>query len=82
MESDAQGVFNVDYCKRINLLELADLIMEITGITVPLIHDPSRPGDVRDSLADITLAQKSFGYDPQYTVKTGIMETITWFRNQ
>jgi UDP-glucose 4-epimerase len=82
MESDAQGVFNVAYCKRINLLELADLIMEITGITVPLIHDPSRPGDVRDSLADITLAQKSFGYDPQYTVKTGIMETITWFRNQ
>jgi UDP-glucose 4-epimerase len=82
MESNAQGVFNVAYCKRINLLELADQIMEITGITVPLIHDPARPGDVRDSLADISLAQKSFGYAPQYTVKTGLMETIAWFKNQ
>jgi UDP-glucose 4-epimerase len=82
MESTAQGVFNVAYCKRINLLELADLIMEMTGITVPLVFDPPRAGDVRDSLADISRAQQAFGYSPDYTVKTGLEETIAWYKKQ
>jgi UDP-glucose 4-epimerase len=82
MESDAVGVFNVAYCKRIDLVELASLITEITGITVPLVYEPPRAGDVRDSLADITRAQGVFGYAPEYTVKTGLMETIEWYRNQ
>ena len=80
MESDAQGVFNVAYCKRIDLNELAYIIMEITGITVPLLYEPPRAGDVRDSLADITRAQEAFGYAPEYTVKTGLKETISWYR--
>jgi UDP-glucose 4-epimerase len=80
MESDAQGVFNVAYCKRINLNELASLIMEITGMTVPLVYEPPRTGDVRDSLADIRRAQKAFGYAPEHTVKTGLKETISWYR--
>jgi UDP-glucose 4-epimerase len=76
MESDALGVFNVAYCKRINLNELASMIMEITGITVPLLYESPRTGDVRDSLADIKRAQEAFGYAPEYTVKTGLKETI------
>jgi UDP-glucose 4-epimerase len=80
MENDATGVFNVAYCKRIDLNELASLIMEITGITVPLVYEPPRTGDVRDSLADIRRAQEAFGYAPEYTVKTGLMETIAWYQ--
>jgi UDP-glucose 4-epimerase len=82
MESDSQGVFNVAYGSRINLIDLASLIMEITGISVPLKFEPPRTGDVRDSLADITQAQEAFGYAPEYTVKTGLMETIQWYQNQ
>ena len=80
MNSDAQGVFNVAYCKRIDLNELASQIMEITGITVPLVYEPPRTGDVRDSLADIRRAQDAFGYAPEYTVKKGLEETIAWYR--
>jgi UDP-glucose 4-epimerase len=80
MESDAEGVFNVAYCKRIDLNELAGMIMEITGITVPLVYEPPRTGDVRDSLADIRRAQDAFSYAPEYTVKTGLTETIAWYR--
>jgi UDP-glucose 4-epimerase len=81
MESDAEGVFNVAYCKRIDLNELASLIMEITGITVPLVYEPSRTGDVRDSLADIRRAQEAFGYAPEFTVKSGMKETIAWYQH-
>jgi len=80
MESDAEGVFNVAYCKQIDLNELASQIMEITGITVPLVYEPPRTGDVRDSLADIRRAQEAFGYSPEYTVKTGLEDTIAWYQ--
>jgi UDP-glucose 4-epimerase len=81
MQSNAQGVFNVAYCKRINLNELAAMIMEITGISVPLHYEPARAGDVRDSLADISRAQAAFGYEPAYTVRSGLEETVAWYRN-
>lgn len=82
MQSNASGVFNVAYNQRINLLELADLIMEYTGIRVRPVHEAARPGDIKDSLADISAARKAFGYSPDYTVKTGLQETIEWFRAQ
>ncbi|WP_292428093.1 SDR family oxidoreductase [Methanoregula sp.] len=82
MEREAQGVFNVAYCRRISLKDLAAAIMEATGISVPLRYDPPRSGDVKDSLADITRARDAFGYEPQYTVKTGLKETIAWYQNQ
>ena len=56
--------------------------MELTGITVPLTFDPPRAGDVRDSLADITRAKQAFGYAPAYTVRSGLAETIAWYRGR
>ncbi|PWR71779.1 SDR family oxidoreductase [Methanospirillum stamsii] len=82
MESDVQGIFNVAYCQRITLNSLASFIMEITGNTVPVLYDPPRPGDIRDSLADIGRIQNELKYKPGYTVKTGLEETITWYQNQ
>jgi UDP-glucose 4-epimerase len=82
MESNAQGVFNVAYGERIDLTTLANTIMEIMGITVPVLYESPRLGDIRDSLADITRAKAGFNYEPTFTVKTGLMETIEWYQNQ
>jgi UDP-glucose 4-epimerase len=79
MEKDAPGVYNIACGKWINLLELRDMIAEITGIFVPITFDPPAKGDVRDSLADITLAKKSLGYTPHWSVRKGLEETIAWF---
>lgn len=78
-ESDAVGVFNVACQKRIDLLELAGTIMDLVGTRVDPIHEASRPGDVRDSLADISRARDAFGYAPRYTLTDGLKETIQWF---
>ena len=82
MESSAQGVFNVAYCQRTSLKELAALIMEITGNAVKITYEPARAGDIRDSLADISRAKGAFGYKPEYTVKSGLEETVDWYRQQ
>jgi nucleoside-diphosphate-sugar epimerase len=81
MESDAQGVFNVAYCRQISIQQLAALIMEITGVSVPILYEPGRPGDIRDSCADIRRAIDAFGYSPHYTVRSGLEETVRWYLN-
>ena len=80
MESREQGVFNIACGKQINLLKLADMIMETSRITVPITFGPAAAGDVRDSLADITRAQERLEYGPVYSVKMGLEETILWYK--
>lgn len=82
MESNAQGVFNIACQKQINLKDLAEMIMDIVGVNVPIVYDPPRPGDIHDSLADISLARDTFGYNPEYSMREGLMETVKWLINQ
>jgi len=82
MESNAQGVFNIAYGNRITLIELAQTIMETLGEALPIRYEDGRLGDIHDSIADISAAQRAFGYAPEYTVTTGLKETIAWYKNQ
>jgi len=38
-----------------------------------------RPGDVRHSLADISKARQSIGYEPQFSVTQGLDIAATWY---
>jgi len=82
MGSMAEGVYNIAYGQQIDLNSLADLIMNITGIRTTPIYEPPRPADIHDSLADSSRARDTFGYNPRYTVKTGLQETIQWYQDR
>jgi|WetSurMetagenome_2_1015567.scaffolds.fasta_scaffold05411_8 nucleoside-diphosphate-sugar epimerase len=82
MERDVEGVFNIAYGERHTLNELASTIMEITGKQMKPDYEPVRQGDILHSLADITAARSLLGYSPEYTFKSGLQETVSWFRNQ
>jgi len=82
MHSPAQGVFNIACGRRMSLNELADKIMQITGIKLDPVYDEPRQGDVRDSLADISAARKELGYEPDFDLDCGLEETIKWFRKK
>jgi len=79
-ESQASGIFNISQGNSITINRLTQLIIELTGSNVEPVYREPRPGDVKHSLADITKA-KAFGYEPEYDLKTGLSETIAWFRN-
>jgi UDP-glucose 4-epimerase len=81
MERGVYGVYNVACGTRINLLTLADMIAKITGISVPTSFAPPAKGDVRDSVADITLAKEAIGYTPRWSVHQGLEELIAWYMN-
>ena len=69
-------VFNVACGERITVNYLWDSLRIAAGSELKAIYGPPRQGDVRDSLADISKAQKLLGYKPQYTVREGLK--ITW----
>ena len=42
---------------------------------------PTRHGDVKDSLADITRARTLLGYEPSVSLEEGLKKTIEWYRS-
>jgi nucleoside-diphosphate-sugar epimerase len=78
---DAVGtVVNVAGGERISLNRLLAHVKEITGSKVEAVRAAPRPGDVRDSLADLRRAAELLGYRPAVEVRQGLLETIDYFR--
>jgi len=65
---------------RTSLNELARIIGEETGTSLKPSYRPTRPGDVRDSLADVTAAKTLLGYEPKIRIREGLKQTIAAFR--
>lgn len=74
-ESDAAGVFNVGKGENYTVNRLAELIISLIGNNMTPTHGEPRPGDVSNSLADISRI-RSFGYQPEYSLEKGLKETI------
>lgn len=73
-------VMNVACGHRVSLNELVDILARIVGVeTVAKAHTDPRPGDVRDSLADITRASELIGYRPVVQLEDGLRRTVEWF---
>lgn len=78
---NASGMaFNVGYGSRISINKLFSLIQERLGVKLAPVYAPSRKGDVRDSLADISLAKNIINYVPGNNVNTGIEKTVDWYK--
>ena len=78
-ESSAGGVFNISRGESITINRLAKYIIELTGSNVEPVYREPRPGDIKHSLADISKAE-TMGYKPEHGLKTGLAETIEWFK--
>ena len=72
------GAFNIASATRITVNHLVELLHDASGITPNVKHDPERPGDVRDSLADISAAQEAFGFKPEVALEEGLKTYMDW----
>ncbi len=75
-------MMNLGCGARISLNQLIRQLEMILGVSAQIEHLPPRAGDVRDSLADIGLAERSLGYRPAISVEDGLARTVEWFRSQ
>ncbi|MHC4912630.1 MAG: SDR family oxidoreductase [Planctomycetota bacterium] len=80
-EHTAGQVLNIACSEAVTVNETIDIINELLGKNIKPIYADPRPGDIKHSLADITLAQKTLGYEPAVTFKKGLQLSIDWYRD-
>jgi UDP-glucose 4-epimerase len=74
-------VINIGNGERTTLNELLSQLKTLTGRTeIEVEHLPTRAGDVRDSLADITRAREFLGFEPRVGLREGLQLTIDWWK--
>ncbi len=75
-------VYNIACGRRTSLLDLLGHLNALFGTAVEPTFGPSRPGDVRDSQADITRACAELHYQPSTDVRSGLRRCIDWWRQR
>ena len=73
---------NVACGSRYSLMELLQAICSAAGRQIDPIVGPARPGDIRHSLADISVARRELGYEVVVPFREGIARTIAWYGDQ
>jgi nucleoside-diphosphate-sugar epimerase len=55
-------------------------MQKASGAEMVVQYGPPRPGDVRDSLADISAARQYLNYEPDVELYSGLDEYWSWIR--
>jgi len=74
------NVYNVGTGKGTSVLELAELILKLTGSRSQIVFGPPRPGDIRASVADISKLS-SKGWRPEVSLVEGLRRTIEFVKS-
>ncbi len=73
-------VYNVAVGENISVKKLFTELAVISGKDAQPKYREERPGDIKNSLADINLAKKYLGYEPVVKLKDGLQITFDWFK--
>jgi nucleoside-diphosphate-sugar epimerase len=82
VEQAAGKVFNIACGERHTINDLVTKLNELLDKQLAPTHTSPRQGDVRDSVADITLARQHLGYEPLVGFGEGLERTIRWFQER
>ena len=74
-------VVNIACGERITINSVIELVNELLGKDIEPAYAALRPGDVKHSLADISLAQEVIGYRPVVDFGAGLEKAIQWYRD-
>ncbi len=76
----AGEIFNMGQGRQTSLLDLLAMLQRLLGREVQPRFAPPRPGDVRESMADISHARRVLGFEPQVDLADGLAATIEYYR--
>lgn len=71
-----EGTYNIGTGEPTTINELAALIKELSGSGSAIQHAQPRQGDIRDSYADITCAEKELKWSPKTELREGLKELL------
>lgn len=77
----AGEVINIACGERVTINQIIARINQLLGRNVKSSHVPDRPGDVKHSLADISLAKQVIGFEPVIPFEEGLRLAIDWYKD-
>ncbi|MEA1947186.1 MAG: SDR family oxidoreductase [Thermodesulfobacteriota bacterium] len=75
-------IFNIGRGRITRINSLWEMISKLAGFDIKPKYEPPRPGDIRESVADINSARKALGFEPDYSFEKGIENTFEWYQGQ
>ena len=78
---DFIGPVNLGNAVEFTIMELAELVIELTGSQSKLEYQSLPADDPTMRQPDITLARKQLGWEPRVPLREGLLKTIEWFRS-
>ena len=80
LDGDEIGPVNIGNPNEFTMLELADLVLEVTGSPSEIVYEPLPVDDPKQRRPDITLAKETLGWEPQIQLREGLTRTAEHFR--
>lgn len=75
VERGAEGTYNAGTGRAVSVAQLARLIARLAGLDADPVYAPSRPGDIRHSVADIRRA-RTLGWEPRIRLEDGVRQLL------
>jgi UDP-glucuronate 4-epimerase len=79
---EAFEIVNLGGNRVTSLARLVQLLSDAFGVEPAIERLPPQPGDVERTWADISKAQRLFGYEPSTPIEAGIPKFAAWFRSE
>ncbi len=73
------GPINIGNPNEFTMLELASVVLELTGSSSEIVHRPLPVDDPRQRRPDLSLARELLGWEPTIEIREGLERTIEWF---
>jgi dTDP-glucose 4,6-dehydratase len=80
LDSDHVGPMNIGNPHEFTMLDLAEVVLDVTGADVDLVFEPLPADDPRQRRPDISLAQEVLGWEPEIGLREGLALTHDWYR--
>lgn len=80
--SDRVGVYNGGSGTGTSVIDIVEIVQEVTGDVIPVIYKPHRSLDVPISVLDIERAKMDFDWEPKTGLREGIAGVWSWLREQ
>jgi nucleoside-diphosphate-sugar epimerase len=80
LDSNERGPINIGNPVEFTMLELAELVLELTGSQSQLVFEALPADDPLQRCPDITMARELLGWEPKVALRDGLQKTIEWFQ--
>ena len=82
LDSDWADPMNIGNPEEHTVLELAELVLDVTGSTSAIVHEALPVDDPARRRPDIALAERELGWRPSISLRDGLARTLDWYRSR